>query len=78
MYSILYTCTCHPHKNFVRLETLIRLTRSLLLAYIQLQPFLHGKTGLVPGTWIGNVENVVWDLRGARFYLAVRLGDKLM
>ena len=22
MYSILYTCTCYPHKNFVRLKTL--------------------------------------------------------
>ena len=23
MFSILYTCTCHPQKNFVRLETLV-------------------------------------------------------
>ena len=21
LFSILYTCTCHPHKNFVKLET---------------------------------------------------------
>ena len=28
--TILYTCTCHPHTNFVRLETLYGMHGSLI------------------------------------------------